>query len=467
MLIERVVIKGFRNFKELKVLFSEKNLLIGQNDIGKTNFIYALRLLLDKSIPESEIKIYESDFFAYEDTKFIEVTINFKEVSEDCVTSRIGNYIKDGCFLLKLESKRDGSSIDTKIYIGKDGDSLTSLDTRTYIKAFNMNYVSSTRDLKKIVRIQKRILLNDNIENRDGSSVKQDEKTQKDIIDKNRDLNAAISKLTYVRNSTSILTREMSKLVSDEGSVSYKFSVLNRNELDVLSRLDLVSFHGKNDMEVGGLGRANQIYFSLWKNKSVTAEGNVKTSVTFFFVEEPEAHLHPHSQRNLSEYLLKELDSQLLITSHSPHILAEFDPRNIIRFYNEKRETKAAQNGVSRKIDNKIKALAHRLNVIPAESFYSKVVLLVEGKSEELFYKAACRNLNINLDKLNISILSVEGVGFKAYYEALSILMITSVIRTDNDITKKKNSKLRAAGILRGIDIYENYYKDLAVQVKC
>lgn len=40
--------KGFRNFKDTKVNFNEKTLIIGANDIGKSNLIYALRILLDK-----------------------------------------------------------------------------------------------------------------------------------------------------------------------------------------------------------------------------------------------------------------------------------------------------------------------------------------------------------------------------------------------------------------------------------
>jgi putative ATP-dependent endonuclease of OLD family len=74
MLIERVCMKGFRNFKNIDVCLNKQNLLIGQNDIGKTNFLYGIRLLLDKNLPESEVKIYESDFYAYEKT--YELSIN-------------------------------------------------------------------------------------------------------------------------------------------------------------------------------------------------------------------------------------------------------------------------------------------------------------------------------------------------------------------------------------------------------
>ena len=54
----------------------------------------------------------------------------------------------------------------------------------------------------------------------------------------------------------------------------------------------------------------------------------------------------------------------------------------------------------------------YRLNALSAEVFFADGVFLVEGTSEVLFYNALAKALNIDLDRLNISILSVEGIGF-------------------------------------------------------
>lgn len=48
MLLKNLYIKGFRNFREVSVNFKEHSLMIGANDVGKTNLIYALRILLDR-----------------------------------------------------------------------------------------------------------------------------------------------------------------------------------------------------------------------------------------------------------------------------------------------------------------------------------------------------------------------------------------------------------------------------------
>jgi putative ATP-dependent endonuclease of OLD family len=69
MKLSTVIIKGFRNFKNATINFNEKTLIIGANDVEKTNLIYAIRLLLDKSLSEYDIEPKDSDFYAYDDTK--------------------------------------------------------------------------------------------------------------------------------------------------------------------------------------------------------------------------------------------------------------------------------------------------------------------------------------------------------------------------------------------------------------
>lgn len=49
MILSSIKLKGFRNFKNAKINFSKKALIIGANDVGKTNLLWAIRLLLDRS----------------------------------------------------------------------------------------------------------------------------------------------------------------------------------------------------------------------------------------------------------------------------------------------------------------------------------------------------------------------------------------------------------------------------------
>ena len=50
MKFDEVTIKNFRNFEDITIDLTNKNVLFGMNDVGKTNFLYALRFLFDKDI---------------------------------------------------------------------------------------------------------------------------------------------------------------------------------------------------------------------------------------------------------------------------------------------------------------------------------------------------------------------------------------------------------------------------------
>ena len=63
MKIDKVKLNGFRNFNDALVKFNDKTLIIGGNDVGKTNLLYAIRLLLDKSLSDRDIEPELTDFY--------------------------------------------------------------------------------------------------------------------------------------------------------------------------------------------------------------------------------------------------------------------------------------------------------------------------------------------------------------------------------------------------------------------
>src|SRR6266540_3312976 len=63
MRISRVRISNFRNFSSLDVALSQNVVVVGENRVGKSNFLYALRLLLDPSLAESARYLRAEDFW--------------------------------------------------------------------------------------------------------------------------------------------------------------------------------------------------------------------------------------------------------------------------------------------------------------------------------------------------------------------------------------------------------------------
>lgn len=94
-------------------------------------------------------------------------------------------------------------------------------------------------------------------------------------------------------------------------------------------------------------------------------------------------------------------------------------------------------------------------------------MILVEGPSELIFYNTLAKQIGVDLDRLNISILNVGGVGFIPYIDILNALSINWIVRTDNDITKVPNSdgKYQFSGVNRAIN-FLYYKKDLKEEDK-
>src|SRR5438105_9757597 len=63
MRLSRIRIENFRNFKLLDISLSEHAVIVGENKIGKSNLLYALRLVLDPSLPDSARQLREEDFW--------------------------------------------------------------------------------------------------------------------------------------------------------------------------------------------------------------------------------------------------------------------------------------------------------------------------------------------------------------------------------------------------------------------
>lgn len=63
MHISKVNIQNFRNFENVTISTSNNLLLVGANATGKSNFIYALRLVLDPGLSRRDRMLTADDFF--------------------------------------------------------------------------------------------------------------------------------------------------------------------------------------------------------------------------------------------------------------------------------------------------------------------------------------------------------------------------------------------------------------------
>ena len=63
MYLSRIKIENFRNFSDLDVVLCGNVVVVGENRVGKTNLLYALRLLFDPTLPDSARQLSISDYW--------------------------------------------------------------------------------------------------------------------------------------------------------------------------------------------------------------------------------------------------------------------------------------------------------------------------------------------------------------------------------------------------------------------
>lgn len=467
MILQKLYIKGFRNFKEVTVNFNEHSLVIGANDVGKTNLIHALRILLDRGFSDYDFELKESDFYAYEDTKSIIIKAYLTKITEDCVVARMkGKLSDDGDLVLQYTATFDNGKVSYQFYCGKSdsNDDLKEIDSPYYRKYLNMKYISSRREFWGYINKTKNDLLLQAKGNRSAEVEEIDNHLYAEIEEKLKEVDVRIPKLSYVKNATEQLNEELNKLSIHNREQKIVFDVASTDVDKVITNVSITSKHGDKKMLIGGEGRINQIYLSLWASQNQHTV--LSNEVSIIVIEEPEAYLHPHQQRELATYLGRTLQGQVILTTHSPYIVNEFSPNSIIRLYKRKsNDTHVASNGCSIVIEEGFEDFGYRMSVIPAEAFFSDYVILVEGPSELILYKTLAKQITIDLDRLNVSVLSVEGVGFNTYIKILDALEIEWVLRTDNDIMKiPRVNGYRYAGIERGLSFLEQSFEIKAAE---
>lgn len=392
-----------------------------------------MRLLFDRNLSDRDLDLLNSDYNVYTKVDSIEITVKLVDVKEDCLITVFKGDMNEGTVYIQYKNSKNG---DYSILSGNSEETLEMKNSRFYIKRLNMEYVNTNRNLVSFMKREKNQILEDAKLQLTEQQTQADEVSMLEIKRNLEIVNNKVDSLNYIQQSLSKVNDELISLAIHNESQELRFENANSDATRMLDNLELTYSTQDGALTLGGDGRNNQIFLATWISK----QKNIKSleKVTFYAIEEPEAHLHPQQQRKLSSYLLEKFDEQVFITTHSPHIASEFKPDRIVKLYSEKKCTKVAKGGCSEEIKLEFDDFGYRLDAITSDVFFVNAVFLVEGPSEKLFYTALAKQLNIDLDRLNISIISVNGVGFKPYIKICLALDIPFVLRTDNDIFSKK-----------------------------
>lgn len=437
MKFEKISIKNFRNFENIEINVSNKNIFFGLNDIGKTNFLYALRYVFDRDIRKNGL--IDSDFHKKNTSQPIEITIAI-DISDtadsDCqklraqlkgalLSSHTKVYIK-----LVAEYNSQELSAAPILYWGGDLTNLHEMKQRGYQYeldyVFNVIYIDSYVDLYSLFRKNVSTLLKSDNEN--------DDAILEHIKATVSQLNSDISTLSAVKDFEARITPEYQKFRSEGVSVSVKSEIAVKGLYSNI--VPYIKQDGDDNLyPTAGEGRKKLLVYSIFD--LISAE-NEDVKINLFLIEEPENHLHKSLQIALSQILFAdEKYRYLFVTTHSPFVLYEMNNVSLVRIFSDKSITSASFFYTVPKDYEKNRKM---LNRCLTEAIFANKVLLVEGPSELILFEKVLSVVNPLYEVEGVYILSVEGLGFERYASIFDALNIDNIIKTDNDLRIVKST---------------------------
>ena len=455
MKISNVVIKNYRNIKDINISLNDNVVLIGDNNSGKSNFLKALTLPLinhetgyvNKLLNWQDInKEAKEDYFNFlkknkseiisgniEVDKFkdiipnVQVILDF-EISNSEEIYFVRNWLKE------IDEENIVASIKYEFMVDNPKELFEYvaevLEKNDEINIIKMNLLPLEYYSYKIINPLK----DDNVSLSDLSYFKynslaaeRDEFSNKPTKLGSKSLVTLLNSKLEVHDKTRIETSyenflsELKNIESIDGIFNWQTDSFINNaeeffeEITLLPNIPTIKSllnnvrlgYGEEYLDTQGLGYRNLIYLFVMMN-ALSLEKNVALNV--LTIEEPEAHLSISNKRLLASYInaitKEDAQLQIFISTHSQEFLNKLKLENVVIFNNGKAKS------LKQELENKhINYLSKKPNLDFLKFLFSRNCILVEGPTEELLIK---NFLSTHSNELNdIEVITLNHKGFR------------------------------------------------------
>lgn len=191
-----------------------------------------------------------------------------------------------------------------------------------------------------------------------------------------------------------------------------------------------------------GLGSLNKLFMAV-ELLQLHNEKGLKLAL----IEELEAHLHPQAQLRVINALRKIEDgTQIILSTHSTTLASNIPIENLILSYDveEKVESYSMRQDQTALNEADYEFLYRFLDATRSNLFFARGVIIVEGDAENLLIPTIAELLDRNLPSYGVSIVNVESKALHRYSKIFQrmdgkSLPIKVAVITDLDISLKKN----------------------------
>lgn len=438
------------------------NVLIGENDSGKSAIIDAIKISL-KTHSYDWLRLDWDDF--YDSSTRLRIELMFDNLSDNEAKNftewlgwtGIGENAKPYLRLI-YEATRDIENqyiYPTEIRAGVDdtGSQLTA-EAREYLKT---TYLKPLRDAKSELIPRKNSRLSQILQGHEAFKGKDRDHL---LVGLFQEFNEHVSK--YFQGTD----KDDTKLVGEDlkgkelkGDIDNfirafyskdkesNFGVLGNNLKNILEKLELSI---KDELNPG-LGTLNRLFMA---SELLHLQKKNWSGLRLGLIEELEAHLHPQAQMQIIEALQNEKNIQLILTSHSPNLASKLKLENLI-ICNDNNAFPMG-SAYTKLNSNNYKFLEKFLDTTKANLFFAKGVILVEGSSEEILIPSIAKKIGVNLTEKGVSIVNIGNTGFDHYSKIYlrnqePYMNIPVAVITDSDVREYEKNGNKFVKIEEGI----------------